>query len=178
MTIYIDDAAESPRPETSHPRFVALAPESFYSATDEFAPFGSDDGNDVLRDMEAWYEQRDPGVDPAEGFLDDLLAGWAFDLPDGVLDFPDERLLALVADGSAEARLTAVGQACVAAAVGQLKIEGVVSPLMQIRGRAGVRVLRCLYSDTTRYPTWPHRPAALRGIELVERLLTRARDGA
>ncbi len=64
MTIYIDDAAESPRPETSHPRFVALAPESFYSATDEFAPFGSDDGNDVLRDMEAWYEQRDPAWTP------------------------------------------------------------------------------------------------------------------
>ncbi|GEE03273.1 hypothetical protein nbrc107696_37190 [Gordonia spumicola] len=175
MSYHFDEAAGSLSPETSHPRFVALAPESFYSATDEFAPFGSDDGNDVLRDMEAWYEQRDPGVDP-EGFLDDLLEGWAFDLPDDVLDFPDDRLLALAADGSAEARLVAVGQACIAAAVGQLKIEGVVSPSMQIRGRAGVRVLRCLYTDTARHPAWPHRADALRGIELVERLLTRARD--
>ena len=171
MTIYIDEAAESLDPATSHPRFVSLAPPTFYSATDDFAPFGSDDGNDAFRDMEAWYEQRHDAADPSE-FLSELLAGWGYELPADVLDLSNSQLLALVAENEThEPRLIAVARACIATAVGQLKIEGVVAPSMQRAGRTGVRILRCLHGDTTRYPDWSHRANALAGLDAVEVML-------
>jgi hypothetical protein len=52
-----------------------------------------------------------------------------------------------------------------------LKVEGVVSASMQRPGRTGVRILRCLHGDATRYPDWPHRANALAGLDAVEALL-------
>ncbi|NLG56413.1 MAG: MolR family transcriptional regulator, partial [Rhodococcus sp.] len=54
--LYIDDPVRGLSPKTSHPRFAALAPSRFYDEGDEFGPFGSDVGNDALRELEEWHE--------------------------------------------------------------------------------------------------------------------------
>lgn len=131
-------------PATSHPRFVELAPQAFYDEGNDFAPFGSDDGNDTLRSLEDWYDETESGADAAQ-FLTALIESWGFDLPEGVLDFTDDQLITYVnEDDMNEVYLSAVARACVAAALGQLKIEGLISPSLQAEGRKGVRVQRVL----------------------------------
>ncbi|MCT4795282.1 WGR domain-containing protein [Exiguobacterium alkaliphilum] len=47
--LYVDDAEVGPDRLTAHPRFNAHFQDDFYlDCTDEFAPFGSDEGADVL----------------------------------------------------------------------------------------------------------------------------------
>ncbi|NLF05706.1 MAG: MolR family transcriptional regulator, partial [Actinomycetales bacterium] len=94
-TIYLDDEDEGLARETSHPRFVELAPDSFYDESDEFSPFGNDDGNDALRSMEEWFEDREPGTDPIE-FLEELLDEWDLDVPEGAFDLDHAGLVELV----------------------------------------------------------------------------------
>jgi uncharacterized protein YfeS len=45
--------------ENSHPNFVnLLASEFYYDCTDEFSPFGNDDGSDQLYNLEEWYRDK------------------------------------------------------------------------------------------------------------------------
>jgi uncharacterized protein YfeS len=60
-------------PAASHPTYVAIAPESFYSGTDEFAPFGNDDGHDILGSLEDWYVAGGQDED-VPGFLVETFA--------------------------------------------------------------------------------------------------------
>jgi uncharacterized protein YfeS len=45
--------------ENSHPNFVKLlTAEFYYDCTDEFSPFGNDDGSDQLYNLEDWYRDK------------------------------------------------------------------------------------------------------------------------
>jgi uncharacterized protein YfeS len=45
--------------ENSHPNFVKfLTSEFYYDCTDEFSPFGNDDGCDQLYNLEDWYRDK------------------------------------------------------------------------------------------------------------------------
>jgi uncharacterized protein YfeS len=65
--------------ETSHPFFVEHATADFYyDEGDDFAPFGNDTGNDVLRELEEWYQERGAG-EKAATWLKRLVVAWGFD---------------------------------------------------------------------------------------------------
>lgn len=179
MDIYLDNSDEGLSPETSHPAFVAVAPPEFYDESDDFTPFGSDDGNDALRDMEAWYEAEvkfgkgAQAADPME-FLTDLVAGWGFNLPSDALDLDPAALVARAsADQQFETEVLAVSRARISAALGQLKITGAISPALLLEGRRGLRSLKILTADTSQYPDWPHRGEALASLGVIEAVLDR-----
>jgi uncharacterized protein YfeS len=173
MHLYVDDPDEGLSADTSHPHFVELAPAGFYDEMNDFAPFGSDDGNDALRELEEWYGQHGADADPVE-FLGELLDEWGFGLPADVLDLSDGDLLAFVGEGdSDEAYLTAVARARIAVALGQLKIVGAISEAMQAEGRRGLRVLGVLHADSSRYPDWPYRGEALQALAAIQDVLDR-----
>ncbi len=174
MKLYIDDADEGLSPTTSHPRFVELAPASFYDESDEFSPFGNDDGNDALRELEEWLEDEDGDVDALE-FLHELLEEWDFGLPGDVLGYSTEQLKVLFEEEPMRERyVTGHANAHIAVALGQLKIAGTVSEELAAEGLAGVAALRTLAEDTTRHPEWPHRDAALAALGDIERVLRAA----
>ncbi|WP_433676353.1 hypothetical protein [Microbacterium gorillae] len=171
--LYIDDPDEGLAPVTSHPRFVEVAPEEFYDEANEFAPFGSDDGHDTLRSLEGWFEENGANSDPRT-FLAELLEDWGFDLPPNIHEAAADELREWsAAEDMNEVLITSEARARVATALGTLKIVGTVSSEMLAEGRAGVRVLRILAEDTTRYPDWPYRGEALRALADIATVLDR-----
>ncbi|MFF2276659.1 hypothetical protein [Agromyces sp. NPDC058126] len=172
--LHLDDPDEGLSPVTSHARFTELAPPEFFDEGDDFAPFGSDDGHDTLRGLEDFYREHGPNADAAD-FLTALLREWEFDVPHDISDARAEHLVAWLAeDEMNEVFLTSESRARVAAALGELKITGAVSPALGDEARRGLRALEIMASDTTRYPHWPHRPDALRALAEIERVLAAA----
>tara|TARA_R110002049_G_scaffold87327_8_gene221423 strand:+ start:88 stop:594 length:507 start_codon:yes stop_codon:yes gene_type:complete len=56
---YYFDTEDGPTRETSHPNFVsAMTSDFYYDCTDEFSPFGNDDGADLLYNLEDWYREK------------------------------------------------------------------------------------------------------------------------
>ncbi len=56
---YFFDTEDGPSKETSHPNFVkAMESDFYYDCTDEFSPFGNDDGADLLYNLEDWYRVK------------------------------------------------------------------------------------------------------------------------
>lgn len=175
MGLYIDDPDEGLSPTTSHPKFVELGPASFYDEGDDFSPFGNDDGNDALRELEEWFEDEGADADPLE-FLQDLLEEWDFGLPKDALSYSAERFTSFFEEDPMHERyVTAHANAHIAVALGQLKIVGIVSEELAEEGLAGVSALRTLAEDTSRHPDWPHRNAALSSLNDIERVLRAAR---
>lgn len=169
--LYIDDADDGLSPDTSHPRFVELAPASFYDEGDSFAPFGNDDGNDTLRSLEEWFSDAGAEEDPIS-FLRDLLEEWGMGVPADVPESTPEELRVWAGeDAMNEAYAAAEARARIATALGALKIVGRVSSSVLAEGERGARVLRLFAEDTTRDPDWPHRGAALRGLDEIDRVL-------
>lgn len=65
--LYLDDPEIGPHPLTAHPAFMQHFQEDFYlDCTDEFAPFGSDEGADVL-DMFGEALRKEQDFDFLEG---------------------------------------------------------------------------------------------------------------
>lgn len=60
MKYYFDnEEGDGPSRETSHPNFVKVMQSDFYyDCTDEFSPFGNDDGADMLFNLEDWYREK------------------------------------------------------------------------------------------------------------------------
>ena len=167
--MYIDDADEGLAPETSHPRFVELAPESFYDEGDDFAPFGSDDGHDALRSLEDWFADAGEDADPME-FLTDLLADWGLEVPEDVAESTPEELMLWAAEDDMNQRYAAAeARARVATALGQLKIVGRVSAAVLAEAERGTRVLRIFAEDASR--EGEHRGEALSALDEIERVL-------
>ncbi|MGR4009732.1 hypothetical protein [Leucobacter sp. 1207-22] len=160
--LYIDDMdGDGTSPNTSHPRFVAVAPDWFYEEMYDFAPFGSDDGSDALRGLEDWFSAHGAGADPEE-YLAHALADSGFEIPEGLADGPEQELLAWArADGMNESALLFAACTRVATALGQMKITGNLGPQMLREGRQGLRIWQSLTSDTALHPNWPHREEAL-----------------
>src|SRR5258706_10296168 len=77
---YDDPEGEGPSRENSNPNFgKALTDEFYYDCTDEFSPFGNDDGADTLSTLEDWYRENGKLRKPVK-FLKDLVEeNWGFE---------------------------------------------------------------------------------------------------
>lgn len=170
--IYVDDMdGEGTSPSTSHPRFVAVAPDWFYEEMYDFAPFGSDDGSDALRGLEDWLSEHGADADPSS-YLTQTLAESGFEIPAGLTDAPEQELSAWAgADRMNESALMFEACTRVATALGQVKITGNLSPSILAEGRRGLRVWQVLTADTNLDPNWPHRDEALGRLVDIGRAL-------
>ncbi|MDO7883752.1 hypothetical protein [Hymenobacter cheonanensis] len=119
--LYFDDFEEGITRETSHPVFTGYATaDFFYSQGDDFSPFGNDTGNDTLRFLEDWYQERRAG-EKAATFLRKMVDEWGFGGPYVLITDPakfesinwDEKYLTDTVD-----------QAIISIAFGQFKIAG------------------------------------------------------
>jgi uncharacterized protein YfeS len=155
---YLSDPDDGHSRETSHPRFLELAPEAFYyDGTDDFSPFGSDDGFDTLAGLEDWY--RDGGADGAvSAYLWALLDDWDFGLPDGLLRADAPTVQAWLDDNETnDTYLIAECRARVATAFGQLKIGGQVDADVLDEAQAALRCQLWLNERArTVYPGWEY----------------------
>lgn len=128
--------------ENSHPAFVAVAPESFYDGADEFAPFGNDNGSDILGALEDWYTTggQDDGVPQ---FLIDTLAGYGYP-PSAHLWSADSDAAGAWARaaGDDDHFVQSTAQTAVGVAVGQFKIRGHVTSAVRRIGWQAVTLQR------------------------------------
>ena len=170
--LYIDDMdGEGTAPSTSHPRFVAVAPDWFYEEMYDFAPFGSDDGSDALRGLEDWLTEHGADAEPGE-YLTQTLAESGFETPAGLTEAADHELLSWArSDRMNESALMFEARTRVAVALGQVKITGRLSPAILAEGRHGLRVWQALTADTSLHPNWPHRDEALGRLVDIGRAL-------
>ncbi|AXG70877.1 hypothetical protein KORDIASMS9_03127 [Kordia sp. SMS9] len=59
MNYYFDDEEVGPARKTSHPNFVkAMTADFYYDCTEEYSPFGNDDGADMLCYLQDWYRAK------------------------------------------------------------------------------------------------------------------------
>jgi len=136
--LYFDDPDVGPARETSHPRFIAFAPDEFYyDCTDEFSPFGNDDGADTLAGLEEWYQEGGEGS--VANFLSDFLEGWSLPVPREELKHDTAfREVWLSRDHMNERYWAGECRAALAAAFGQLKIAGEIEPAVRAEGLAAL----------------------------------------
>ncbi len=119
-----DPEGEGPSRETSHPDFVKIITEEFYyDCTDEFSPFGNDDGSDTLMSLEDWYRENGNLKKPLK-FLKELIEeNWGFETKYMKL-VGKEKILKVQEEE--EAMFDVVDRAVIATAFGQYKIEGTI----------------------------------------------------
>jgi uncharacterized protein YfeS len=160
-TRFFDDENEGLSRSTSHPNFVAVAPEDFYyDCADDFSPFGNDDGSDTLASLTEWY--REGGHDAKiMRFLKGLLADWDFGLPRNIIR-ADHAVVEtwLLGNEMNDTYLQSECRARVATAFGQLKIVGTVIP--ELLDEADASLTRLLWLNAravTVYPAWAHGSA-------------------
>jgi uncharacterized protein YfeS len=121
--LYFDDAeGEGPSRETSHPNFVTtLTEEFYYDCTDEFSPFGNDDGADTLESLEEWYQENGDLKKPLK-FLKELIEeNWGFETK--YMKLTDKEKI-LKINSEKEFMFDTIDHSIVATAFGQYKIEG------------------------------------------------------
>lgn len=170
---YFDDEEEGTARATSHPTFVALASEDFYyDCTDDFSPFGSDDGHDTLAGLEEWYREHG-NQKPVSEFLQDLLDDWDFELPENLIRAEEQAINEwLQEDKMHETYLHAECRARVATAFGQLKIAGQVDA--DILDEA-LSALRCQLWLNERarieYPQWQYADQELSRLTKMQSVL-------
>jgi uncharacterized protein YfeS len=156
--LYFDDLNEGISRQKSHPRFIELASADFYyDCTDDFSPFGNDDGHDVLFSLEDWY--RDGGLDTKiVQFLNHLLADWDLGVPkDLLLTNPEAIESWLSEDRMNETFLLSECRARLATAFGQLKITGEVDPRIVIEGLDSISCQLYMNERARRiYPDWKY----------------------
>jgi uncharacterized protein YfeS len=121
-TLYFDDSEEGLARETSHPFFVEhTVADFYYDSADDFSPFGNDSGNDTLRDLEEWYQERNAGAKAAT-FLRNLIAnGWGFDA--NYLELSDLKQLEIISHDDQSIN-SEIDKAVIATVFGQFKITG------------------------------------------------------
>ena len=134
--LYFDDPeGEGPSRQTSHPNFVnALTEEFYYDCTDEFSPFGNDDGADTLASLEEWYQENGDLKKPMK-FLKELIEeNWGFETK--YIKLTDKAKI-LKIRSEEEFMFDTIDHAIVATAYGQYKIEGTLnSELKELAGIA------------------------------------------
>lgn len=173
---YFDDPDEGPARETSHPRFRDIAAEAFYyDCTDDFSPFGNDDGADTLAFLEDWYREGGRDDEVAE-FLDNLLENWDLGVPPEMLQADSEAIEAWGVEGDMhENFLQSVCNAWVATAFGQLKISGKVDPDMRSGALSAIECqVRLNHIARKTNPAWQHADANLARLVKMRDDLVRA----
>jgi uncharacterized protein YfeS len=155
---YFDDPDDGLSRETSHPRFVELAPEDFYyDGCDDFSPFGNDDGHDTLSDLQDWY-RASPKNTKTKRFLKKLLTGWGLNVPENMIREDSATVERWLSQARMhETYLQAECRAREATAFGQLKITGQVDADILEEGLTAIRRQLWLNKRArTVYPDWPH----------------------
>ncbi len=170
---YFDDPEEGLARATSHPRFQALAQDDFYyDCSDDFSPFGNDDGADVLAYLEDLYQEGGSDAQ-VPAFIADLIEGWDFGVPPKLIGADQAAVAAWLAeDHMHEAYLQGVCNAWVATAFGQLKITGKV--LTEIRSGALAAIacqVRMNHLARTSHPDWTHADKNLERLALMRQVL-------
>lgn len=164
--LWIDDEDAGPAPATSHPSFVEAAPEWWFDASDDLAPFGTEAGHDALRALEAWYAEGGADDRIAE-HLEDETDAWGLGVPDEVYDGDPADAVAWLQDGGEDHVLQADAQRRVATALGQWKIRGHLSPVTRGVAANALLVQRVLLERfAITFPDWEH------GDEVLSRLAT------
>ncbi len=138
---HLDDPdGEGLSPSTSHPAYVAAAPDWFWSEDDWRAPFGSDDGHDALRTLEEHYANG--GSDGhAPGCVANLIAEWGL-VPEEVWESSQQQIVAwLDADESHVRFLHGEINAYIAAACGQFKVSGWIHPALRFWAERAMMLL-------------------------------------
>lgn len=148
---------------TSHPAYVAVAPDWFWDAADPRAPFGSDDGHDTLRHLEEHF--FDGGADAeAPAALVALLDDWAL-VPVELWDGPPGAVVAwLDADEPHVRFLHGEIDAYVAAALAHAKVTGGVHPRLRVWAERA-----CALLETVVDP-WEQRASGVAPGRYAERL--------
>ena len=165
-------------PETSHPAFVEVAPPQFYDKGDEFAPFGNDAGSDMLGSLREWY---------VGGMTDDdlprivirRLGDWDTEgITDGLWSGDSEIIddwFAAWGDSDAAHHVYHETNMLIAAAIGQFKVRGLLTPIMRRVGLYALAVKRGDLDDgERRHPHWEHAARARSGLEAARRVLAAA----
>lgn len=120
-----DEEGEGPSRETSHPNFVKVLTDDFYyDCTDEFSPFGNDDGADTLFNLEDWYKENGKLSKPVKFVKDYIDENLGFETKYMKLTDP-KKILKINAEE--EFIFDSIDHAIIATAFGQYKIEGTLN---------------------------------------------------
>ena len=116
-------------PETSHPKYVAVAPNYFWSEDEDGSPFGNDSGNDTLRNLEQHFVAG--GADGnAAGVIASQLIDWGL-VPEGLWEGTQEEIVAwLDADDIHHSYILSEVNVFIAGACGYFKISGRIHPTL------------------------------------------------
>lgn len=177
---FFDDPDEGLARSTSHPTFVRIAPDDFYyDCTDDFSPFGSDDGNDTLAALQDWYQEHaDMHTDERPDvmvFLQEHLSAWGLPVPDDLL-MRDEAARAqwLAEDAMHDRYLQAICCAIVAVAFGQLKITGEMDAAVRTQAMQALVCQQWLNQLARQHnPDWEYADEASQRLEQMRHALER-----
>lgn len=137
---YLDDPDEGLSPSTSHPAYVASAPDWFWSEDDPRAPFGSDSGHDMLSALEDHF-RRGGGDAHVPGCVATVITDGDL-VPERIWDSSAEEIGAwLAADESHRGFLHSEIALYVAAACGQFKISGWIHPALRFWAERALMLL-------------------------------------
>jgi uncharacterized protein YfeS len=153
--------------------------ELFYDCTDDFGPFGGDDGADALTRLEDWYRQGANGT--LRSFIGGMLEEWGMAIPD--LTATDRDTVEhWLEDGELETALRAADNLVIAVAFGEAKITGKLDDAVAVFAMAALDREAIVFEHYARRgPRWPHAASATTAIKLkrdaLERL-TQSRSGS
>lgn len=125
---YFDDNDnEGLSSKTSHPKFKEIITEDFYfDCSDEFSPFGNDDGWDVLYSLEDWYKTKKNDGDILKWLYNKINGyGFKYDCV-SVSKILDIKELNFILEDD-EFLILCMDESIIAAAFGQYKIEGIIN---------------------------------------------------
>ncbi|SJM70752.1 hypothetical protein [Gulosibacter sp. 10] len=161
---YFDDLdGEGLSPKTSHPAYTRAAPGWFWDEGDPRAPFGGDDGNDTLRNLEEYY--REGGDDEhAPGLVASMLADWGY-VPEHIWESGQGEIVEwLDADAMHIRYLHGEADAFVAAACAQFKIAGCIHPALHFWAERATMLLEHVLDE------WEQRAFQASAGRYAERL--------
>jgi uncharacterized protein YfeS len=120
---YFDDPeGAGPSRETAHPNFVKVLTEDFYyDCTDEFSPFGNDDGADTLYNLEDWYRENGKLSKPIKFVKEYIEENLGFETK--YIKLTDSAKI-LKINAEEEFMFDSIDHTIIATAFGQYKIEG------------------------------------------------------
>ncbi len=130
IIMYVDQLGKELDIETTHPHFTAHFKASFYlDRADAFGPFGYEDGLEVLKRLEEYFNDKsDQGLNlsafPKYMMETVKQASYVAAKDDGI-----ERLQQLVAEFGEDVRLS--DRITVSAALAQIKITGYILPALR-----------------------------------------------
>jgi uncharacterized protein YfeS len=138
MKQYFDDReGDALSRETTHPNFVqALTEQFYYDCTDEFSPFGNDEGADTLYALEDWYRENGR-LDKPMLFLKELIEdNFGVDMSHIGLEDKDE---IISINQNEEFLFDILDRSVIATSFGQYKIEGRIDIELRRLGLLAIR---------------------------------------